>query len=266
MEKLKIILHAQKIMIMPLVIVFFLYLFIELVPYNGFIFDTLSLLVILLAYSWLYVVWITNRRVCYNSVWPKPFHSKIFKVWMFQLKLWIAVLLMTIVPGLIFGGLGYFISLSAMDYEMSMAFNKAVLEDWKMEGELLTYMIITGIIILLPICIFYFYAILRFGYGTYSLAMTDIRTTLKSSWKLSKGMSKQAFRYAFRLTVLTTLHIWITYPIYNSDTDLFSLIFVNLLNILFTAFFIEVTAAFYKNVGDKQNLSQNNLTNKPLAF
>ena len=266
MEKIKIILNARKIMIMPLVIVFCIFLLFELVPYNGFIFDILSLLILLLANSWLYIVWITNRTIYSNSVWPKPFDSKIFKVWMFQLKLWIAVFLMTAVAGIIFGGLVYFISLSAMDYEMSIAFNKAVLEDWKMEGELLTHMIITGIIILLPILIFYLYATLRFGYGTYSLAMADIRTTLKSSWKLSKGMSKQAFRYAFRLTVLTTLHIWITYPIYNSDTDLFSLIFVNLLNILLTAFFIEVTAAFYKNVGDKQNLSQNNLTNKPLAF
>lgn len=163
METLKVILIAQKIMILPLTTVFLAFLFLELVPYNGFIFETLDFLVLLLAYSWLYVVWITNRRVYYNSVWPKPFDSKIFKVWMFQLKLWIAVFLMTAVAGIIFGGLVYFISLSAMDYEMSMAFNKAVLEDWKMEGELLTHMIITGIIILLPILIFYLYATLRFG-------------------------------------------------------------------------------------------------------
>ena len=153
-----------------------------------------------------------------------------------------------------------------MDYEMSMAFRKAITEDWEMEGELLNYVIITGTLISLPISILFVYTVLRFGYGTYSLAISETRTTLRGSWKLSKGMSKQALRYAISITAFIGLTIWITYPIHNSDPDLFGIFFVHLLNIPATAFWIEMTAAFYKNVGDKQNLSQNNLTNKPLAF
>ena len=277
METLKVILVAQKIMILPLTTIFLAFLFLELVPYNGFIFETLNFLVLLLAYSWLYVVWITNRRVYYNSVWPKPFDSKIFKVWMFQLKLWIAVLLISTVIGIIFTVIGlifidlvYFMMPSAMNYEMSMALSKAITEDWEMESGILNYVIITVTLIFLPIFILLNYTVLRFGYGTYSLAISETRTTLRGSWKLSKGMSKQALRYAISITAFSTaftgLTIWITYPIYNSDPNLFGIFFIQLLNIAATAFWIEMTAAFYKNVGDKQNLSQNNPTNKPLAF
>lgn len=266
METLKVILVAQKIMILPLTTIFLAFLFLELVPYNGFIFETLNFLVLLLAYSWLYVVWITNRRVYYNSVWPKPFDSKIFKVWMFQLKLWIAVWLISTVIGIIFIGLVYFMMPSAMNYEMSMALSKAITEDWEMESEMLIVWIITGTLIFLPILILLNYTVLRFGYGTYSLAISETRTTLRGSWKLSKGMSKQALRYAISITAFTGLTIWIMYPIYNSDPDLFGIFFIQLLNIPAMAFWIEMTAAFYKNVGDKQNLSQNNPTNKPLAF
>ena len=276
METLKVILVAQKIMILPLTTIFLAFLFLELVPYNGFIFKTLNFLVLLLAYSWLYVVWITNRRVYYNSVWPKPFDSKIFKVWMFQLKLWIAVSLISTVIGIIFTVIGlifidlvYFMMPSAMDNEMSMALSKAITEDWEMESEMLIVWIIT-VTLILPILILLVYTELRFGYGTYSLAISETRTTLRGSWKLSKGMSKQALRYAISFTAFITpftgLTIWITYPIYNSDPDLFGIFFIQLLNIAATAFWIEMTAAFYKNVGDKQNLSQNNLTNKPLVF
>ena len=269
METLKVILIAQKIMILPLTTIFLAFLFLELVPYNGFIFETLKLEVLLLAYSWLYVVWITNRRVYYNSVWPKPFDSKIFKVWMFQLKLLIAVLLIGTVTGIIFIGLVYFMMPSAMNYEMSMALSKAITEDWEMESEMLIVWIIT-VTLILPILILFVYTVLRFGYGTYSLAISETRTTLRGSWKLSKGMSKKALRYAISITAFITpftgLTIWIMYPIYNSDPDLFGIFFIQLLNIPAMAFWIEMTAAFYKNVGDKQNLSQNNPTNKPLAF
>ena len=251
METLKVILKAQNIMILPLTTVFLAFLFLDLVPYNGFIFETLSVLVLLLAYSWLYVVWITNRRIYYNSVWPKPFDSKIFKVSMFQLKLWIAVFLISTVTCLIFGGLIYFIRMSAMDYEMSMAFNKAISDGWKMEGELLTYMIITGVLVFLPISIFFVYAVLRFGYGTYTLAISETQTTLRRSWKLSKGMSKQALPYAISITAFTGLILWITIPIYSSNPDLFEIFLVNILNIPVTAFWIEMTAAFYKNVAAK---------------
>ena len=191
---------ARKITILPLVVIgihsLIYYQVSSEIEFDllGLGIELLNIIVSFYLTAWLYTTIITGTNSSYKVFFIDPLGSVIFTIALVQLKLLLLMMLIGLPVGILSVIAVIKGTIPFLDHETVsglVVFFQGDLPEGK-SFKWFTAMIIMSIAITMSVCNSVYF---RCGFGIYSLTANGTQTTLRESWKLSKGMTKISLLY-----------------------------------------------------------------------